>query len=356
MRRVLLVLALMGLTLGACGSIVSADENDLSGGVFITHAPSDFVYSQGMDWCAEYGSQYGIVSCQEQITNMPLSSPANQTLFYVVAAWNDEKVWCGSEFGISADFDGRFYFTEWGACLPDHLELSTPGWPGANEGTAVVAAGTVWEGNFVPVYYFTGYAYYSTRIQLDVDPAQDMAITGNCLVPAELFDMVCLGAMGIGDDLGEACCPPSGGDEEAVCCTLGECTIVTEAVCAAGGGTWYEELDSCDPNPCPEEYACCFGTICNVRPEAECDALGGTWHWGFYCAGGTPAYDCAGIGEIRPCCVPGYGGECVMTWEQDCLGPLHQGDFYESWDNCEQNPCSTPTNEASWGSIKTIYR
>lgn len=356
MRRVLLVLALLGLTLGANVDSIKADQTDLSNGVLITHAPANFVYSAGMDWVSEYDATYAITSCAEQVNTMPITGAATSpTLFYVIDAWQEDKLFCATEFGISADFDGQFYFTEYGTCHPSALENSTGGWPGAGEGTAVVAAGIQFTGNYVPAYYFLGYAYYDSKIQLDVDPAQDFGGFGNCAIPAQVWDATCFGAVGIGAESGNYCCPGGTVDPEAVCCTDGACTIVTEAVCTAGGGTWFEELTECDPNPCPEEYACCIGTICNVRPEDECLGLGGTWHWGFYCSGGDPAYNCAAIGEMHPCCLA--GGECVMDYEQDCLGPQYDGgDFYESWDNCEQNPCATPANSATWGSIKTIYR
>ena len=357
MRRALVFLAFIGLAFGASFQDVSADETDLSGGVFITHAPAGFVYSAGMDWCAEYGVQYSIASCDEQNTNMPvLGDPNNPTLFYVVAAWDEAKVWCGSEFGISPDFDETFYFTEYGACLTNHLELPTDGWPGAGEGTAVVATDIQWEGNFQAVYYFLGYAYYTTQIQLDVDPAMDFAGTGTCPDPPPpvSFDAVCLGAMGIGDNEGVECCP---GEEEpeAVCCILGECSILTEAACTDAGGTWYEELDSCDPNPCPEEWACCIGSTCTVRPEEDCLENFGTWHIGFYCptTGIDPVYDCSAQGELTPCCLS--VSECIMEYQQDCL-EYWGGDVYESYESCDPNPCASPAENHSWGSIKTIYR
>ncbi len=355
MRRALLFLALIGLAFGASVQTVLAVETDLSDGVLITHAPAGFVYSAGVDWCEEWAT-YGISSCEDQNTNMPVTgNPEEPTLFYVVCAWTEEKVFCATEFGFAAGTGSNFYFTEYGTCHPNTLELSTDGWPGPGEGTAVVATDIQFAGNWVPAYYFLGYAYYSDVLQIDVDPAQDFVGTGNCLIPPQIWDAVCLGAMGIGDNLGAECCPDGVVEPEAVCCILGECSILTEAACTDAGGTWYEELDSCVPNPCPEEWACCIGSTCTVRPEEDCLENFGVWHIGFYCptTGIDPVYDCAAQGELTPCCLS--ESDCVMAYQQDCLEYLG-GDVYESYESCDPNPCGTPAENHSWGSIKTIYR
>jgi hypothetical protein len=344
MKQVFLVLALLGLVAGA-----NAVPNDLSNGVFITHAPADFVYSPGMDWCAEYANQYGIASCEEQITNMPIMG-LESTLFYVVAAWNEDKVWCGTEFGISADFAEDFYFTEFGPCLENNLEISTSGWPGAGEGTAVVATDIQWEGNFVPVYFFTGYTYNTTRIQLDVDPAQDFAGTGNCDVPALLWDAVCLGAVGTGDDMGEPCCPPMGPDPEACCFEDGTCELMLEYECGVAGGVYYG--GECDPNPCPQPVlpgACCIETgECFVLLEEDCNTIGGEFLGEETVCDPNPCPQ----PPVAVCCV---GEDCYIINEYECADM--QGEFHPEWDTCDPNPClPTPADDNSWGSIKALYR
>ncbi len=347
MKRVLLALALLGFVAGA-----GAVPNDLSNGVFITHAPAGFAYSAGLDWCAEYDAQYGIASCEEQNNNMPItSSNVDPTLFYVVAAWNEDKLWCGSEFGISPDFDELFYFTEYGACLPNHLEISTDGWPGAGEGTAVVATDIQWEGNFQAVYHFLGYTYYTTRIQLDVDPAQDFAGTGNCDTPPLIWDAVALGAVGTGDDMGEAVCPPAGPDPEACCFEDGSCELMLEFECETAGGIFYG--GPCDPNPCPQmpqPGACCIETgECFFVLEDDCNTIGGE-----FLGEGT-------VCDPNPCPQPPeavccVGEECYIVNEFECADM--QGVFHPEWDTCDPNPCEdpVPADDNSWGSIKALYR
>lgn len=346
MKRVLLALALLGLVAGA-----NAVPSDLSDGVLITHAPAGFVYSAGLDWCAEYGTQYGITTCEEQVTNMPITmSGLEPTLFYVVAAWNEDKIWCGTEFGISPEFDGLFYFTEYGPCLANALENSTGGWPGAGEGTAVVATDTQWEGNFVATYYFLGYTYYTTRVALDVDPAQNFAGTGNCDVPAQVWDAVCLGAVGTGDDMGNPCCP-SVPEPEACCFEDGHCEMLLEYECGVAGGIFYAG-DVCDPNPCPQPPvpgACCIETgECFVLLEADCAAIGGEFLGEETVCDPNPCPQ----PPVAVCCV---GEDCYILNEYECADM--QGVFYPDWDVCDPNPCiPTPADDNSWGSIKALYR
>ena len=345
MKRMLLALALLVSVVG-----VNADPSNLESGVFITHAPPGFVYSAGMDWCAEYDVQYGIVGCDEQNTNMPaLGDPTNPTLFYVVAAWDEAKLWCGTEFGISPDFDETFYFTEYGACLPNHLEITTNGWPGAGEGTAVVATDIQWEGNFVAVYHFLGYCYYSTEIALDVDPAQNFAGTGNCNIPPQIWDAVCLGVMGTGDNLGAECCPEAPA-LFACCFDDGSCELLTEYDCDQAGGVFHPEWDYCEPNPCPppdEPGACCLETgECFFILEEDCGAIGGD-----FLGQGIPC-------EPNPCPQPTVccvGELCYIVFsEEECIAL--DGDWYPEWDTCDPNPCPTPSGGDTWGSIKVLYR
>lgn len=200
----ILVIGALAVTAAA-----GADPNDLSNGVLLAHAVPQCDHCVGLDWCQQYGALWVIESCEEQVTNMPVSgSPIEPTVFLFVAAWNEDKAWCGTELGFSPDQDGPLYFTEYDLCLINALENSTGGWPGPGEGAAVVATDTPRQGNFQAVYHFLGYTYETTRLQLDVDPAQGFAGTGNCHVPAVQYG------------------------------------------CETAGGQCFPEWDSGDPNPC----------------------------------------------------------------------------------------------------------
>ncbi len=52
------------------------------------------------------------------------------------------------------------------------------------------------------------------------------------------------------------------------------------------------------------------------------------------------------------CCV---GELCYITTQPECV--QMGGEWHEEWDECDPNPCiQSPTQETSWGEIKSIYR
>jgi len=140
----------------------SADIDDLSQGVIIAHYPPDFAYSAGMPWCDEYDNTYSIASCGEQNNRIDGgSTPDDRVVWYIVSAFEEDKQWAGTSFGLGGYTSTLFYFTAYGPCLADGLETSTGSWPGPNQGTTVVATTSNWEGNFQVVYHFEGYTYTS---------------------------------------------------------------------------------------------------------------------------------------------------------------------------------------------------
>ncbi len=311
MRTMILALVVLGLA----APLVMAQVTDLSGGVFIAHRPPTMEFSvppQG--WCDYYIEDYGISSCNEQYNR--IDATGQGSVWFVLAAWEEDKQWCGTEFGFGDYNPDIYHLVNWGPCFP-HMgwELSTPGWPGPREGTMFVIAGdpyTPWYGNFVPVYYFVGYAYGEGVIPLDSTPGRgllgrpDFGGTCNCLAQPVVYPAECFGAMGI-STAGSPCCPSN---LLHVCCLAEQCMLMSDdEQCMQAGGVWHPEWDSCEPNPCsPPEAVCCIGAVCTIVTEAECNALGGEWH-----------------------------GE---------------------WGSCVPNPCEppSPTNGTTWGFIKALYR
>ncbi|MCK4414870.1 MAG: hypothetical protein KAY32_15150 [Candidatus Eisenbacteria sp.] len=102
------------------------------------------------------------------------------TVWYVIAAWQEEKYWKGFEFGLG-DFDSVIYgFIDWGLCEIDEglaqvIYYDESQWPSARNGLAVVRTWGTWYGNLHPLYWFAGYAYGGGEIPLDVMPATGVA-------------------------------------------------------------------------------------------------------------------------------------------------------------------------------------
>lgn len=63
------------------------------------------------------------------------------------------------------------------------------------------------------------------------------------------------------------------------CCIDGDCSITTEVLCVAAGGTYQGDDTTCDPNPCPVPGtgACCVGSDCSIQTEEDCNGMGGTY-------------------------------------------------------------------------------
>ena len=205
MRRICFCSLLLGLAVGNA----NADPANLEGGVLIAHYVEEMCYTPFPDPCGAYMADYAIDNCNDQVNRIYTPEYA-LARWFVLAAWYEDKIWCGTEFGFG-DYDARiFAFAEYNCCFPGQgLETPTGGWPGPMEGIALIITDIPWQGNFVAVMHLYGYAYSyygGGQIPLDVYPPTGFAGTTNCLSPPEQFDAVCLGAMGI-NMAGIYCCP-----------------------------------------------------------------------------------------------------------------------------------------------------
>ncbi len=244
MRRVFVVAVLLGVW----ATLALADPQNLANGALITHC---------MDWgryyqptCMTYFQYVPISDCDDQNATMTEGMHA----WFVVAAFEEDKEWCGIQFGFS-DYDpDAFAIYDCAPCTPGtSWEIPSAGWPGPLEGTAFMTMGTHWTGNYLPVYWFYGYAYDYTHgvtvMQLIPDPTVPEPFGGfsNCATPPQMFDAA-LGGMGVNCPGVEVCW----GWQEFVCCVGTGCVLVHgEEECTALGGVLHPEWDSCGPpNPC----------------------------------------------------------------------------------------------------------
>jgi hypothetical protein len=334
-----------------------ATPDDLTGGVLVAHTVDALLYSTdppAAGWCGAY-APYAINNLDQVDTEL-LSAVAPGTTWYVLAAWElESKTWCGTEFGIGDYNTACYYFIEWFPCFPvAGLEIPTTNWPGPGEGTAFVTTGTPWSGNWVPVYWFGGYAYDAsygaTVMPISVDPPTGFCGFSNCMNPPASFTVAPLqrGGMGInqGGIVPEWPTPP----QPWACCIPVEpfCVMALEQECAALGGQWLGEGYRCETNPCPTTAACCIGGICEMLFVENCILLGGTYMPGMTCEPNPcPAVCCYGEPS---------GHECIITVEAECAAM--SGYWHPEWTSCEPNPCEiyTPAENTSWGEIKNMYR
>lgn len=343
MKRVLVILVSLGLGV----TCAVADSSQLGGGVLIVHQVAGLVYSIGLrpnEWCQAY-LEHPIQGCEGQNNTLEVATIA-PAVWFVLAAWLEDKQWCGVEFGLGSYDPRLFGIAEQGPCFPESgIEIPTDHWPGPNQGTSIVTTGAPWSGSFLPIYYFAGYAYASFGpgvIPLGANPATGFAGTANCLVPADTWPALALGGLGINTD-GIYVCPT------AVCCdsATGGCVLATEAECRGLGGHWMPDLFSCAGAPCLIR-ACCCGDNCFLMTESDCHDIGCDWFQAFESCERTPCP----AWPLAVCC---FGSECRIMNQFMC--EAFGGQWHPEWQSCERNPCGpTPSPGTTWGAIKAMFR
>jgi hypothetical protein len=342
MRKMLLVLILIV----TCAITIEADENNLAGGVLIAHYVPRISVRYQQSPCDRYFNDPSaqIHDASEQVCRSDVISDYSwPDTWYVIAAFHEEKVWCGTQFGLGDYHPYAFYLTHSGSnCLANSLEIPTSGWPGPGEGISIAATDVPYEGNYIPIYAFQGYTYYGpsvpTLIEITEYPGQGFLGFGNCEAPSQAWPAEG-GAMGFFMD-GIAVYPVTPG---ACCLSDGTCEVMVETEC---DGEFHFDT-TCDPTPCSNPLgACCFTDgICLPVLEAECLASGGDW-----LGGGTDCNPNLCPQPLRACC--DESGVCTLTEQANCAG-----DWMPDEVSCEPNPCPvSPTENPSWGRIKTLYR
>jgi hypothetical protein len=283
------------------GSALAQPRDDLSNGMLIVHAPLNGCYT--MDGICAYAN---LQDCASLNNYIPLSNVSR--CWFVIAVFLFESQWCGVEFGIQYE-ETAPSITDYGFCVPSNgMEVASIDWPAPHTGTAVMTIDVPWTGNYLPVYWFTGYSYYGPGDFQLIDHPGTPAFTTFVNCAQEEFPAACLGALGFGMPGYNCCNPPPPPIFWACCLYDGSCIVTGNAdECLAAGGVWHEG-EHCEEVECPVPVVCCADHVCYFVHEEECVALGGVLHPEFV--------DCAG----EPC---------------EALTP------------------ATPT---SWGAIKTTYK
>jgi hypothetical protein len=239
MRRLLLAIAILAVTAG----MAFAGPN--AGVVLSVQGNVDGVETDGIPCttialpatCEELNA-----SASPDLTDVywylavVVSDPANTPNFNTVT------------FGLGAFSMAESYVAVTGSCVAGALEVSTSGWPGPGEGTAVSWAPDCLYGYMEPVYFFGVYQYVLGPIPLGAHPVQGANVV-DCSADPQTDDFVGLGVM----EGTNPTCPGGTQPEPGACCFGPLCVMLLETECADQGGDWYG--GDCGPNnePCPQE-------------------------------------------------------------------------------------------------------
>ncbi|MBU1700932.1 MAG: hypothetical protein KJ970_18505 [Candidatus Eisenbacteria bacterium] len=192
----ILLLVMTWLALGSSRSLAGPN----AGGVLLLHVAPEVEYTtQRKNWCHDIDLE-GL----HEINTRSKPDPYKAQLIYVLAAFDTSQT---SEvqtvtFGLG-DYGGEpsIYFDRWGSCQERITEISTPGWPNPNEGTAIFFVDGPLTGSLIPLYWFAAYVYTTTTLPLTPHPTPTI---GGSFVnrPQEgvMDEVVDFGILGFGVD------------------------------------------------------------------------------------------------------------------------------------------------------------
>lgn len=249
----------------ALGPAALAQDGPHANAYLVPHVALDIEYTASIN---DYSGMSNVRSCDEISVSAPVSDPGELTpvVWYVLAVFEDSPgpvEMHGITFGIG-DYDAAsFEIYRYGECFFNHsLELSSPGWPGPNTGTALVGTDQYLSRDTIAeVYWFASYVYGEVEVPLDVNPVQDVGEIGNADEPPTMDRIYAenYGRLGFGR-LGYNPCEPL--PATGACCFAEECEIVTLDDCAAGNGDYMGDNTTCFPiNPCEPAQATSWGNL-----------------------------------------------------------------------------------------------
>lgn len=380
MNRWLLVL----LALAVAATPVWAGRN--ANGAMVVHTDNGISYTS-MNYCPH--PVPGV--CTDLVTTSTKLPEEEVAVIFLLAAFPPQSSPAVTtiQFGIQHNLPpGLGYFAGFSACGPNPLELPDAGWPESNSVGNLIAYSAPVYSSLFKFYWFAVYGvdsgYFETRTYPTTNEAK---FVDDGSPPLEdlctRFGRIQWGSPGYN------ACPINPPPAGACCFVDGSCQVLASEECAALGGSYQGDGSVCQPNPCPQPEACCLptgacemllpslceqqqgqpqgpGTDCNPNPcippfqacclpdgscqyilPDECaqqggDAMGeGTVCEGVQCPGPTGA-----------CCLT--DNECVIASSAECesQGGVYMGDGI----SCDPNPCQIPTQETSWGRLRSMFR
>jgi hypothetical protein len=301
MKKALLAVA----ALTCMGTAALAGPN--AGGTLILALSEGTVYSPDIDYCTAVTTPdcAGAVARADGVTDGAFPAVIN-----VLAAFSPPGGrLSGITFGVSYN-PGLGRISDSGGC--GDFEIPDGDWPADGSGTAVTW-GAAQTDPLVPVYWFAAYSYgYANPFVLTLagHPTQGGNFADDD-IPANLDPIEGYGVFGFDTD-GSVPCPPDQPPQTEACCFEdGSCQDLLPDECTAAGGTPQGPGSACAGTQCPPPPpvgACCRDIVCTIATQADCEGQGG----------------------------------------------VYQGDGTD----CDPNPCEepTPTQETSWGGLKSVYR
>jgi hypothetical protein len=331
MKRMLLTLALFGMTAGAA----MADPLDLTGGVFILHAPPGIDYTVDPPpegWC---GEAIWVTDCPGQVNTIP-GDDVTEHVWYILNNFWESKTFKAVEYGIVYDPDLYLYAVSQ-LCTPSAAltieHPATGAWPAAGSGISIALTGEpYWSGTMVATGMIHGFHYtYFDPTTITLGPMPASGSIGWLSPNLTTYPPACIGVLGI-DMAGVACCSEAPVYPQACCFADGHCADLLPAVCVEQGGVVYPDL--CDATDCPQPpHACCFEDgSCVVLLAADCLAQGGVVYEELTCDG----VEC--LVPPRACCFA--DGHCEVLSQTNC--EAMGGVVYPDLD-CTTVVCPVPT-------------
>jgi len=325
MKRVLLALALVGMTAGAAWA-------QIGDGAFILHHPPGLVYtSDVLDYCPLLGA----VTCETQNPTLG-SAGTDGEVWYIVSNFWGTAHFNACEYGIQ--YVGDDYLMEhFGTCAPSpFLTIEYPAagsWPLPGSAIAIALTTTPnWEGTMVTSGWFAGYNYSDTG-SITLVPSPLTGFIG-WLSDGIMYTAAHVGVLGLGHP-GVAVCSEQPVTPYACCIETYTCVMMPVEDCVAQGGVPHDGVVCDNFEPCgqpPVPGACCFGYECQVIFQADCEGQGGTW------IGGDCGPDTCGHPPVFACCLADYS--CInMETEAECMAA--QGTWYGD-QNCDTFICPRP--------------
>jgi hypothetical protein len=229
-------------------------------GVLVPHIQSGLEYSSSQS----YEGQSEVRDCEDAIVaGVVLGGdeiPAQ--IFYVLAsleACPGPLCLAGVEFGFG-DYDpSAISVFDHGLCNDGYLSLPTDGWPGPNEGVALLFLPYKRQ-KIVEVAWFAAYVYAPGVLPLGPDPVTHTAAFSDAGSPTvtDYLEDYQLGVLGFGQAGYNPC---GGSDPDGACCFAGRCQETARADCELQGGVFYGENTSCFPNPCAPPQPTTWGRV-----------------------------------------------------------------------------------------------